>query len=255
MSKQLVLIAGPMVRASSWQPTAAHLRQAGWSVQVPDLLAHSVTPPAWRAWSRHLLDHITPTKAPILVGHSSASALVADLAIKLPAGGLIIVDGDIPPEQGRASPVRPALHDVIRNQADADGVLPVWSRWFLHDPQRAALIGLDRLAQDPVALARFEDGLPVMHIDWFDDSIELARWDHVPAGFIQASPIYDHATAEALRRGWPGARLGGTHLHPTLCPADTAQAILSLVHQLDAGSGRTQLTDASRKTGLDTDRR
>ncbi|GLH81822.1 hypothetical protein SSBR45G_67310 [Bradyrhizobium sp. SSBR45G] len=201
-------------------------------MQVPDLLAHCTTPPAWHAWSRHLLDQLMPTDAPVLVGHSSASTLAAELATKLPARGIIIVDGDIPPAQGRAPPVRPALRDFIRNLARADGTLPVWSRWFEQHPERAALIGLDRLSQRPGAFAAFESGLPTMHVDWFDDSVELARWDHVPAGFIQASPIYDHATAEALRRGWPVERLNGTHLHPTLCPAETAQAILKITDQL-----------------------
>ncbi|UFZ07066.1 alpha/beta hydrolase [Bradyrhizobium ontarionense] len=178
------------------------------------------------------MNHIAATDDLILVGHSSASPLVAELATKLPARAIIIVDGDIPPPHGRASPVRPVLHDFIRNLAGAEGMLPVWSRWFARDPQRAALIGLDILARDPLALAQFEDGLPTMRVDWFDDTIDLLRWDHIPAGFVQASPIYDHATTEALRRGWPVERLNGTHLHPTLCPDEMAGAILSLAHRL-----------------------
>lgn len=221
-----------MVRASSWQPTADHLRQAGRSVQVPDILAHRTSPPAWSAWSRRLLDHIPAAGDLVLVGHSSASALVADLATKLPVRAIIIVDGDIPPARGPAPPVRPTLHDFIRTLAGQDGTLPVWSRWFAGDPNRSALIGLDRLARDPIASARFAEGLPTMHVDWFDDRIDLASWDHVPAGFIQTSAIYDHATAEALRRGWPVARLDGTHLHPTLCPEETASAILALADRL-----------------------
>jgi hypothetical protein len=144
--------------------------------------------------------------------------LVADLATKLPARGVIIVDGDIPPSHGAASPVRPALRDFIRDLADADGTLPIWSTWYVGHAHRSSLVGLDILAEDPVAFAQFEAGLPRLRLDWFDDTIELARWDHVPAGYIQTSKIYDHATAEAERRGWPMAHLGGTHLDPTLRP-------------------------------------
>ncbi|BAM91214.1 conserved hypothetical protein [Bradyrhizobium oligotrophicum S58] len=254
MSAEFILVAGPMVRAASWEPTADDLRQAGWPVQVPDILAHCAEPPAWHTWSRHLLDHVAPAAGPILVGHSSASVLVADLATKLSTRGVIIVDGDIPPTQGRAAPVRPALHDFIRSLAAEDGTLPVWSRWFSHVPERAALVGLDRLAHDPPALAQFEAGLPTMPISWFDDAIDLAPWDHVPAGFVQTSAIYDHAAAEALRRGWPVERLSGSHLHPTLCPAETASAILSIARQLDARVGSIPLTAASRRTGPDRDR-
>src|SRR5262249_28133289 len=198
------------------------LREAGWLVQVPDILAHHDLPPAWSTWTRNLLDHIAPTDESIVVGHSSASALVADLATKLPARGIIIVDGDVPPPQGAASPVRPALRELIRSLIDADGTLPIWSRWFSGDAQRASLVGIDILASDPVAFAQFENGLPKMRADWFDDTIELASWDHIPAGYIQTSKVFDHATLEAQRRGWPVARLHGTHLDPTLRPVETA---------------------------------
>lgn len=230
-----ILVAGPLVRASSWEPTAECLRAAGCHVQVPDVLAHHHAPPSWSAWTSHLLEHTASCHAPIVVGHSSASALVADLATRLPARGIIIVDGDVPPSQGAAFPVRPALLDFIKGLVEPDGMLPIWSRWFAHDPQRKALVGVDRLTDDPVAFARFESGLPRMHIDWFDDTIDLANWDHIPAGYIQASVIYDHATAEAQRRGWPVANLHGTHLHPTLHPEETARAILSMSRQLVAG--------------------
>lgn len=232
MSADFVLVAGPLVRASSWEPTARHLREAAWSVQVPDILAHHASPPAWSAWTGSLLDHIAPASELIVVGHSSAGALVADLATKLPARSVIIVDGDVPPSRGAASPVRPALHDFIRGLAEADGSLPIWSSWFSSDPQRASLVGLDILASDPIAFAEFKNGLPKMRIDWFDDKIELASWEHIPAGFIQTSKIYDHAAAEARRRGWPVASLPGTHLHPTLRPAETAEAILSMSRRL-----------------------
>ena len=237
MSLHFILVAGPLVRASSWEPTAECLRAAGCRVQVPDVLAHHHSPPSWSAWTSQLLEHVTRGHEPIVVGHSSASALVADLATRLPARGIIIVDGDVPPSQGAAFPVRPALHDFIKGLAEPDGMLPIWSRWFARDMRRMSLVGLDILARDAAAFARFESGLPRMHIGWFDDAIELANWDHIPAGFIQTSAIYDHAAIEAQRRGWPVANLQGTHLHPTLHPAETANAILAMSRQLESGNG------------------
>ncbi|XUM20002.1 alpha/beta hydrolase [Bradyrhizobium oligotrophicum S58] len=207
-------------------------------MQVPDILADCAAPPAWSDWSRYLLHRIAASGEQILIGHSSASSLVADLATKLSARAIIIVDGDIPPVQGRAGPVRPALQAFIQSLAAPDGTLPIWSRWFLQHPDRTALIGLDRLSRDPLALAEFEDGLPEMTISWFDDVIDLAPWGHVPAGYVQTSPIYDHGSAEALRRGWPLVRLHGTHLHPTLNPAETADAIVSLGRELEVHAPR-----------------
>ena len=232
MSSNLILVAGPPVRASSWEPTAKRLREAGWYVQVPDILTYYTSPPAWSAWTRCLLDHIDAVGDAIVVGHSSASPLVVDLATKLPARAVIIVDGEVPPSHGAASPVRPALRQFIRGLADASGTLPIWSKWYSGDPHRTSLIGLDILATDPVALAHFEIGLPKMRVEWFNDVIELTAWDHIPAGYIQTSKIYEHATLEAQRRGWPVARLHGTHLDPTLRPVKTADAILSMSHRL-----------------------
>ena len=201
MSLHVILVAGPLVRASSWEPAAECLRAAGCHVQVPDVLAHHPSPPSWSVWTARLLEHMTRGHEQIVVGHSSATALVADLATRLPARAIIMVDGDVPPSRGAAFPVRPALHDFIKGLAEADGMLPIWSRWFTRDIRRMSLVGLDVLARDAAAFARFESGLPRMHIGWFDEAIELADWDHIPAGFIQTSAIYDHATVEAQRRG------------------------------------------------------
>ncbi|MGL4440938.1 MAG: alpha/beta fold hydrolase [Bosea sp. (in: a-proteobacteria)] len=201
---------------------------------MPDVLADHSPPPAWREWTDILRQLITPADAYVLIGHSSASALVANLSTKLPTQGVIIVDGDIPPIKGAARPVRPALREHIRTLADAGGTLPIWSKWFTQDPQRASDVGIDLLARDEAAFSRFESGVPKMHIDWFDDAIELDDWSHVPAGFIQTSKIYDHATVEATRRGWPVSNLHGTHLDPMLRPGETAAAILELSRRLGA---------------------
>ena len=232
MSLNFVLVPGPLVRASSWEPTAEDLRRSEHNVQIPDVLDDLPSPPAWREWTSHLLQRIKSCHEPILVGHSSASALVADLAHRLPCRGVVIVDGEVPPSRGPASPVRPALLDFIRGLAAGDSTLPIWSRWFAGDTKRTSLVGLDLLARDPIAFAEFERGLPKLSVDWFDDTIELADWEHIPAGFIQCSPLYDHAMLEARRRGWPVIRLEGTHLHPTLAPAETMHAILSVSSKL-----------------------
>jgi hypothetical protein len=237
MSLNFVLVPGPLVRASSWEPTAKQLRKLGHNVQIPDVL-DTQPPPAWHAWTSHLLQRITPCHEPILVGHSSASALVADLAHRLTCRCVVIVDGDLPPLRGSASPVRPALQHFIRSIAFSDGTLPIWSRWFAGDIRRTSLVGLDLLARDPIAFAEFERGLPRLSVDWFEDTIQLADWNHIPAGFIQCSPIYDHAALEAQRRGWPVVRLEGTHLHPLPEPAETMLAIVSMSRQLSRASTR-----------------
>ena len=108
MLADFVLVAGPLVGSSSWEPTARQLRDGGRRVHVPDVLTACGTPPPWSQWTAHLINLIPGGNERILVGHSSASALVADLASKLATRGLIIVDGDVPPAIGAAPPVRTA---------------------------------------------------------------------------------------------------------------------------------------------------
>jgi Alpha/beta hydrolase family len=166
MQSDIVLVTGPLVGASSWAPTADRLRAAGARVQVPDVLTRSGSAPSWSTWTSHLADLVSVDEEPILVGHSSASTLVADLATKIPVRGLIIVDGDIPPASGSAPPVRVTLHEFIAELADEDGLLPPWSQWWLKDRRRAQLVGIDTLALDHESFEAFEKGLPRMTLGW-----------------------------------------------------------------------------------------
>ena len=180
---------------------------------------------------------VPPGDPAVLVGHSSATTLAAELATKAATAGIVFVDGEVPPSYGLAPPVRPALHEHIKTLAGPDGELPIWSRWFAGDPQRQAIVGLDVLGRDPVAFAAFEAELPRMHVDWFADTVDLADWSHVPTAYIQTSVIYNHAIAAARRRGWPTIALQGTHLHPTLEPEEMAKAILSVTARLGLSAG------------------
>lgn len=228
MLSPIALITGPLVSISSWFPTAERLRAAGRTVYIPDALSSPGYVPGWRDWNRHLASQIPDTEPVLLVGHSSATSLIAELATRLPTQGLVLVDGEVPPPSGPASPVRPALHDFIATLPEENGRLLPWSQWFLADPQRAAVIGIDRLARDPAAFAAFEQTLPRMTKVWFAETIDLEPWSHIPACYIQISDIYDHAMAEAKARGWPVLRLQGTHMHPTLAPDEMAAAILKM---------------------------
>jgi hypothetical protein len=229
----LVLVTGPMVGASSWRPTADRLRALGWRVHVPDVLATSGTLPPWRELSAHYARLVSPEAAPILVGHSLATVVIADLAARMPVRGLIMVDGEIPPASGPVAPGSDSFRELVAGLADRDGRLPPWSDWG--DRRRRSLIGIDELAQDADAYAAFERDLPRVSRNWFNDRIDLAPWTHIASGFVQTSAFFDHAADEAARRGWPLVRIKGTHLHPTLQPDETAAGIEVICERL-AGS-------------------
>jgi hypothetical protein len=230
----LVLVTGPMVGASSWGPAADRLAASGWRVHVPDVLAASGTLPPWRELSVHYARLVSLEQAPILVGHSLATVVIADLAARIPACGLIMVDGEVPPASGPVPPGSDSFREFVRGHADQDGRLLPWSDWGDH--HRRSLIGIDELAQDADAFAAFERDQPRVSVTWFDDRIDLAPWSHIASGFIQTSAFFDHAADEAARRGWPVVRIKGTHLHPTLQPDETAAAIEMVYARLADGN-------------------
>jgi Alpha/beta hydrolase family len=158
----LVLVTGPMVGASSWRPTADRLRALGWRAHLPDVLATSGTLPPWRELSAHYARLVSLEAAPILVGHSLATVVIADLAARMPVCGLIMVDGEIPPASGRVAPGSDSFRKFVADHADRDGRLLPWSDWGDH--RRRSLIGVDELARDAAALAAFERATRFAHL-------------------------------------------------------------------------------------------
>ena len=227
----LVLVTGPMVGASSWAPTAERLRASGWRVEVPDVLSANGALPPWHALSAHYAKLASPSGLPILIGHSLATVVVADLAARVATRGLIMVDGEIPPASGPVPPGRESFRAFVAGLAGDDGDLPRWSDWWRDHPQRS-FTGIDELAGDANAFASFEKDQPRVPVSWFDDTIDLAPWAHHRAGYIRTSGFCDHAAEAAEARSWPLRRLQGTHLHPTLQPNETAAAIAAIARVL-----------------------
>jgi hypothetical protein len=102
---------------------------------------------------------------------------------------------------------------------------------FTTDEERA-VIGISTLQADARAWDAFRRDQPRMTRDWFHDEVDLPPWNAVPAGYIRLCALFDRSAEEAERRRWPVVRLKGTHLHPTLEPQETAEAILKVCRSL-----------------------
>ena len=221
----IVMISAPLTVAASLEPTAQHLRRLGCSVILPDVLSSTRNLPRWRDWPDILLAEFPSSRAVTLIGHSSATLLVAQLASSMPEANLILLDGDIPPAAGAVTPISSRLAEIVARLPDEAGVLPPWSTWWSEPLDRH--IGIDQLSQgDRQALAMAE---PRFLRTWFSDHLDLAEWMDRPTAYIQTSIFYDEALQEAQSHGWPTIRIEGTHLHPMLRPVETAEAIATIL--------------------------
>jgi Alpha/beta hydrolase family len=226
-----VLIHSPLVGGSFWQPVAEELERHRRQCYAP-------TPPRtgdesvlrWRYWPDRLRDLLPSASRAILVGHSAAGMLLPAVAERIGARGLIFVDASIPPERGIARPVDPEFMKFVRSLPDVGGRLPRWSEWW---PKNA----MAALIPDEEARRRFDNDLPLLSLEWFEDSVEVPAWQHLSAGYIQTSDRFSQEAEKARSSGWPVVVLNGTHLHPMLSPLETTDAILSVAKQLGSQPG------------------
>ncbi len=226
MLSDIVIIQGPLVGASGMTPLAERLRARGLRVHVPDVLDGQPKPPLWSAWSTLLISLLSlDGRRPVLVGYSASTTLAAELATRIPTQGIVFLDGEIPPAMGLVAPGSDRLRRRMEALSESHGRLPIWSDWFTGDEDKA-IIGITSLQTNAEAWNTFRRDQPRMTREWFRDQINLRPWGEVPTGYVRLCEIFDRSADEAEKRGWPVARLKGTHLHPTLEPEETAEAIL-----------------------------
>ena len=221
-----VLVTGPFVGRSSMLDTARALREAGAMVTEPDPhVVHAEDLPTLEDWANSLLPAI-PAPPPIIVGYGAGTVLAAWLASRIDAAGLILMDGEIPPDAGPC-PILPEPVTVqLRKLAKGDR-LPKWSDWWpeeLAEPLgKAALRRMHPELRD--ILAGEEREFP---IDWLDQRLDLDRWSGVPTGYLRLSDFYRDAAQDAAARGWPVEEVEGSHLHPAMMGNDTAGALMAV---------------------------
>jgi len=191
----VVLVHSPLVGPSSWEPVAALLREDGFAVTVPGLLAGA--PPYYPAFARTIAEAVPD--GGVLVAHSGAGALLtlaADLAGKdgRHVAGLIYVDALLPyPGRTWFDTAPPELGEHLRGLA-VDGVLPPWDEWF---PAEV----IDGLLPDAAGRRAFSADLPRLPLAYFAETAPLAA--DRPGAYLRLSGGYRGEAAEAESRGWP----------------------------------------------------
>jgi len=195
------------------------LASQGWE-------AAEVWPQAWPASFGVVLDGFTAAIPPgqdvILIAHSNAGLYVPQLTVQRRVAAYVFVDAVLPPPAGRAEMIPADLYQVIAAKADADGILPPWSRWWDED--------MSWLFPSVDVQAEFERGEPRLPLSYFNGTVAIPDgWDDRPGAYLAFGHTYAEELADARGRGWPTGELDGGHLHMLVDPADVADEIATLI--------------------------
>jgi len=89
--------------------------------------------------------------------------------------GVVSVDAILPPPNGRIPLAPPLLLDVLRNEADDDGLLPPWTSWWTE------VAALFPDAESRVEVEQEQQQLP---LSYFMDALPVPQgWDECPGGY------------------------------------------------------------------------
>ena len=213
------MIHSPLVGPSSLTPTANALKELGVQCGVPLAFETGENIPRWRDWSAKLIDGLTPTDRPVIVGHSMGGLLAARLASELEAIGVICLDANMPPELGPTPTVDPEFHAFVKTLPLDNGLLPPWHKWWPRDVFEGTNIS-------PALKADILDEIPRLRLEWFADHFDMPSWAETKRGYLRTSPVFANEAKMAEERGWTVIKLKGTHMHPAIEPIETAKAIM-----------------------------
>jgi hypothetical protein len=233
-----VLVHSPLVGPSTWAGVADALRTSDPArrVIVPDLrpaIGHG--PPFYpglvSAVAATVAADVSPGAARpiVLVGHSRAGPILPATAVAIGqrTEALLYVDSRLPVAGHSWFDDAPqALADQLRATV-ADGLVPPWHEWF--GPSTLAT-----LVPHPQSRARFLAEVPRLPIGYFGEPLAGAAW-RGPSGYLQLSPAYADASAQARALGWTVAELPTHHLAPLTSPGIVAEALLALHGLMVAG--------------------
>ena len=215
-SATYVLLPSPLLGPSTWEPVAVALRAAGRACAV---VPGAGTSPAevLAAWATGL-----PDGPLVLVPHSNSGLYVPALAERRDVAAAVFVDAALPARDGGPSPVAPVgLVDFLRTLADADGMLPPWSRWW----DEASLAGLFPDDETRRRVQAEERPLP---LSYFTDAVPSPPWNHLRCAYLAFGETYADETRQARAAGWPVEVVDGGHLEMLHWPERVARRVVAL---------------------------
>jgi hypothetical protein len=217
-----LVLPSPFLPGSVHAPLADALQRRGWGVAVAPLTASPVGPEPVLAAFRTAVDEVAPD---VVLTHSNAGRYAP-----LVAGGVPVVhiDAALPPASGEPATLAPeAMLSVLAGMADANGLLPPWTRWWSEEAVAEVL-------PDPVALAALRAEEWPMPLTYVRSRLGApVGWAERPQAYLAFGDTYAVEVALARGQGWPVERVQGAgHLHHLVEPGLVADAVVELAAAL-----------------------
>jgi hypothetical protein len=221
MGVVLALLPSPLLGPAAWQPVAAHLVKAGWTVVAP--MAAQVAPGTPDDVLRSFLTALPADEDLVLIPHSNAGLYVPALTVARRVVACVFVDAGLPASYGRVRLAPPALLDVLTQKADDHDLLPPWTSWW----DEADLTRLFPNVEVREQVEREQQRLP---LSYFSQSLPVpSGWDNRPGAYLAFGDTYLLERQDAATRGWPVHTLSGGHLHMLVDPPRVAAEINDLL--------------------------
>jgi len=223
MVPSLALLPSPLLGSAVWQPVARVLADHGWHTVI------CVAAPPVRTGQDALDAFVAalPTEQDlVVVPHSNAGVYVPELVMQRRVVGAVFVDAVLPPGRGHVPLAPPAFLDLLREKADDDGLLPVWTSWW----DEADVMDLFPDAQTRARVEIEQQQLP---LSYFESTLPIPQgWDDIPGAYLAFGDTYATERDQAAQRRWPVSTLSGGHLHMLIDPEKVAAELVALISGL-----------------------
>ena len=227
-----VLVHSPFVGPTTWQFVANWLEGRGFSTLIPDLRKVWLErPPHHLRLAKSVAEGVRQASLAgrtILVAHSGAGPLLPAIDAILGQRGtaFLFVDAPLPsPGHSWFEGAPPELSADLRKLVRG-GRLPSWDKWFPTDV-------ILSLLPDEKLRRRFVAELPRVPLSYFEEAAPFLELPpDAECAYLQLSPAYSAAAAEAEARGWPIERISSNHLAPLTEPARVGELIIDLTRDV-----------------------